>query len=265
MIFAQSIIVIGLPGSGKTTFANKLLDLLGGQDTVDYYNADKVREMHNDWDFSPEGRMRQAKRMREYADAAIANGRHVICDFVCPTHEIQDMFKYDTIVFMDTIKEGRFEDTNKMFQKPKHFTWWFESWEESDKGVVEIAYEIKKDEFDYKKPTVQMLGRYQPFHDGHKALFEEALKKTGQVAIMVRSMPPSDNNPFSHVEVENGIIYKLKDYLGKFAIIAVPNIVDISYGRDVGYTISKIELPEHITSISATKIRKEMGLPGTGQ
>ena len=254
---ACTILVMGLPGSGKTTFAEKLAALLG--ENVDWYNADKVRQLHNDWDFSPEGRMRQAKRMKDLATASNKQGRYAICDFVCPTYETQSLFAGDIIVWMDTIKEGRFEDTNKIFQRPKEFMFWIDSWDYEDE-LLDIAYMIVSEHFDWTKPTVQMMGRYQPFHDGHKALFEEALKKTGQVAIFVRKMPEDEKNPFGHRETETYILKKLSNYLGKFQIIWVPNIVDISYGRDVGYTISKIELPEDIQAISATKIRKEMGI-----
>lgn len=248
---------MGLPGSGKTTFAAKLAALLG--DHVDHYNADKVRELHNDWDFSPEGRLRQAKRMRDLAEQSNKQGRHAVCDFVCPTKEAQDLFAGEIVIFMDTIKQGRFEDTNKIFQRPKEFMFWIESWDYEDQ-LNEIAYTIAMESFDWTKPTVQMMGRYQPFHDGHKALFEEAIKKTGQVAIFIRSMPQDEKNPFGNRETERYIFRKLSSYFGKFQIIWVPNIVDISYGRDVGYTISKIELPEDIQAISATKIRKEMGI-----
>jgi len=255
-----TIVVMGLPGSGKTTFAMKLIDLLGGlEGKVEGFNADKVREMYNDWDFSPEGRMRQAQRMKKFAEEANARGRYAVCDFVCPTYETQSLFAGDIIIWMDTIKEGRFEDTNKIFQRPKEFMFWIDSWDYEDE-LLDIAYMILSQHFDWTKPTVQMMGRYQPFHDGHKALFEEALKKTGQVAIFVRKMPEDEKNPFGHKETETYILKKLSDYIGKFQIIWVPNIVDISYGRDVGYTISKIELPEDIQAISATKIRKEMGI-----
>ncbi|MDC3266426.1 adenylyl-sulfate kinase [bacterium] len=265
----RTVLVMGLPGSGKTTFAKKLCELLGdatngGVGRIRHFNADAIREQFNDWDFSEEGRMRQARRMKDLADAANKDGFHAVCDFVCPTPEAQNLFQYDTVVFMDTIKEGRFEDTNKVFKKPKHFMWWVESWEDSEQALIELAFDLTSDQFDYTKPTVQMLGRYQPFHDGHKALFEEALKKTGQVCIMVRSMPQSEKNPFSHVKVEREIISKLRNHLGKFIIVWVPNIVDISYGRDVGYSISKIELPEDIQAISATKIREEMRKNGEG-
>jgi nicotinamide mononucleotide adenylyltransferase len=111
---------------------------------------------------------------------------------------------------------------------------------------------------DYKKPTAQMLGRWQPFHDGHIALFKKILKKTGQVQIMVRTMPKSDNNPFVFEDIKKRIEEKLKDYVGKFDVIKVPNITNICYGRDVGYKIEEVVLPKEIQEISATKIRQEM-------
>lgn len=111
---------------------------------------------------------------------------------------------------------------------------------------------------DYKKPTAQMLGRWQPFHDGHLALFKNILEKTGQVIIMVRDMPQTENNPFIFEDIKKRIEEKLKDYVGKFDVIKVPNITNICYGRDVGYKIEEIVLPKEIQEISATKIRKEL-------
>ena len=111
---------------------------------------------------------------------------------------------------------------------------------------------------DYSKPTAQMLGRWQPFHDGHLALFKEILKKTGQVQIMVRTMPKSDNNPFEFKDIKKRIEEKLKDYIGQFEVLQVANITNICYGRDVGYKIEEIILPKQIQEISATKIRQEM-------
>ena len=115
--------------------------------------------------------------------------------------------------------------------------------------------------FDYKKPTVQMLGRWQPWHKGHTELFKKAFSKTGQVIIMVRDVDDK-NNPFDYNQVYSKIIDALffegftneKDYL----VIKVPNIVDISYGRKVGYTITEHDLGEEVHAISATAIRKKL-------
>ena len=114
--------------------------------------------------------------------------------------------------------------------------------------------------FDPKKPTVQMLGRWQPFHDGHLALFKEALKKTGQVCIMVRDTGGTDDsNPFDFNFVKEKIEEALlPQYVGKFMVQLVPNITNISYGRGVGYAIEEIVLPEEIQKISATNIRAKM-------
>ena len=113
----MKILIMGLPGSGKTYLAERLQPLLESA----WYNADKVREMANDWDFSDEGRARQSMRMKTFADFEKSHGRHVVCDFVCPTKETRDNFGADIVIWMDTIKEGRFDDTNKMFIKPDKF------------------------------------------------------------------------------------------------------------------------------------------------
>jgi len=113
-----------------------------------------------------------------------------------------------------------------------------------------------KYKIDYKKPTAQMLGRWQPWHKGHFELFKKILEKTGQVCIMVRDMPISDSNPFDFESVKKNIENELKEYQGKFEVIKVPNITNICYGRKVGYKIEEIELPKEIQEISATKIRK---------
>ena len=114
--------------------------------------------------------------------------------------------------------------------------------------------------FDWKKPTVQMLGRWQPWHDGHTELFKRALQKTGQVCIMVRDTGGTDDsNPFDFNFVKEKIEEALlPEYEGKFMVQLVPNITNISYGRGVGYAIEEIVLPEEIQKISATNIRAKM-------
>ena len=114
-------------------------------------------------------------------------------------------------------------------------------------------------EWDNKKPTAQMLGRWQPFHDGHYALFQEIVKKTGQVCIQIRDVQGVDDNPFDFETVKKNIEEKLNlEFEGRFKIILVPNITNICYGRGVGYEIQEIELPKEIQEISATKIRAKM-------
>ena len=108
---------MGLPGSGKTTLANELATLLEAK----RLNADEVRKEANDWDFSEEGRKRQSKRMAEFALKLKKEGNNVIADFICPTPQARALFPSDYIIWVDTIKEGRFEDTNKMFVKPEKF------------------------------------------------------------------------------------------------------------------------------------------------
>jgi phosphopantetheine adenylyltransferase len=111
---------------------------------------------------------------------------------------------------------------------------------------------------DYNKPTAMMLGRWQPWHDGHQMLFEKSLEKTGQVIIMVRDTPRDDSNPFNFEDVKTRIEKVLSKFKGKFEIIKVPNITNICYGRGVGYKIEEIVLPKQIQEISATNIRKQL-------
>ena len=113
----KKILVTGLPGSGKSTLSEKLALKL---DAI-WLNADKVRGEVNDWDFSYEGRLRQTKRMKLLADDVIKNNKNVIADFVCPTPETRKDFCPDITIWVDTIKKGKFEDTNKMFIPPKKF------------------------------------------------------------------------------------------------------------------------------------------------
>ena len=110
---------MGLPGSGKTTLASELVPLLKAK----WLNADEVRKEANDWDFSAEGRTRQAKRMWAKAKEFRDQGNHVIADFVCPTPAARELFPADFIIWVDTIKEGRFDDTNKMFVKPEKYNY----------------------------------------------------------------------------------------------------------------------------------------------
>ena len=111
------ILIMGLPGSGKTTLASELAPLINAK----RINADEVRKSANDWDFSEEGRTRQAKRMADLAQKIKEQGNHVVADFICPTPKARSLFPADYVVWVDTIKKGRFDDTNQMFVKPKKY------------------------------------------------------------------------------------------------------------------------------------------------
>ena len=111
------ILVMGLPGAGKTTLANELAKLIKAK----RLNADEIRKAANDWDFSEAGRLRQAKRMADFAKKLKDDGSYVVADFICPTPEARNLFPADYIIWVDTINEGMFDDTNKMFVKPDKF------------------------------------------------------------------------------------------------------------------------------------------------
>lgn len=280
----KKILIMGLPGSGKTYFAERLKRYLEDNSgvhnmpaaamlqhetlpyhwkaTVTWFNADEVRKKYNDWDFSHDGRIRQSIRMAEFA--LRSNSDYVICDFVAPLVEMRNNFKADWTIWMDTIDSGRYEDTNKAFIPPEVYDFRINEMN-AEKWVEYVGSHILEDKrrpiFDWKKETVQMLGRWQPWHAGHRALFERAIKKTGQVVIQIRDCQGwQGTNPFAIEQVKN---YIRKDldllYQGMYTIQVVPNIVNITYGRDVGYKIEQEVFDEQTHNISATRIRKEMG------
>jgi adenylylsulfate kinase len=113
----MKILIMGLPGSGKTTLAQMMAPRLNAV----WLNADEVRKEANDWDFSEDGRRRQSLRMRSLAEGAVGDNRTVVADFVCPTKKTREHFSADYVIWMDTIKEGRFEDTNNMFEEPTEY------------------------------------------------------------------------------------------------------------------------------------------------
>ena len=133
------ILVMGLPGAGKTTLADEMAPLLNAK----RLNADEVRKAADDWDFSEEGRVRQAKRMAEFAVKLKAEGHYVIADFVAPTPEARSLFPADFRVWVDTIKKGRFEDTNQMFVKPKNYDFHVTT-QDAKMWAPKITEEIKK-------------------------------------------------------------------------------------------------------------------------
>lgn len=129
---------MGLPGSGKTTLASKLFPLIDAK----WINADKVRKSANDWDFSNEGRKRQAIRMADLAKKYKDEGYNVVADFVCPTPEARNLFDADYIIWVDTITKGRFEDTNAMFVKPQKYDYHVTT-KDAENWAPKIAKELK--------------------------------------------------------------------------------------------------------------------------
>ena len=281
----QRILIMGLPGSGKTYFAERLkkylednsnvqtmplermihleLPPISYSSKVDWFNADEIRKRFNDWDFSREGRIRQSIRMFDFAISCTED--FVICDFVAPLVEQRNNFKADWTIWMDTINAGRFEDTNQAFEPPEVYD--FRITEQNAEKWAEfvgdhILYNRRRPRFDWQKETVQMLGRWQPWHAGHRALFDRLITRTGQVVIQIRDVQGwQGSNPFAVEQVKSFIRRDLDTiYQGQYEIQVVPNIVHIGWGRGVGYTHAEETFDESITDISATKIRKELGL-----
>ena len=132
------ILVMGLPGAGKTTLANELTKLIKAK----RLNADEIRKAANDWDFSEEGRTRQSKRMAEAALKLKSEGNNVIADFICPTPAARNLFPADYVVWVDTIKKGRFEDTNQMFVKPEKYDYHVTT-QDAKVWALKIAEDLK--------------------------------------------------------------------------------------------------------------------------
>jgi len=250
--------IIGLPGSGKTELAKALKERINAI----HLNADEVRAtVNSDLGFTMEDRMEQARRMGEMARLIDKQGvAPVIVDFICPTEWTRAAFgKPDILIWMNTIDEGRFEDTNKMFEKPENpdFTFDNHDFDAYDKAGLIISIFDKL--YDWSAPTTLMLGRYQPWHEGHHALYKEAGKRTDQVLLGVRNTyKTSEKDPLKFYEVKE---YISKDeFMDGAMVLRLPNITNIVYGRDVGYKIEQVDLGADIHAISATEKRRELGI-----
>jgi adenylate kinase family enzyme len=247
--------IIGLPGSGKTELAKALKERINAI----HLNADEVRAtVNSDLGFSLDDRIEQARRMGEIARLIAKQGvAPVIVDFICPTDLTRAAFgKPDILIWMDRVQESRFANTDSIWEQPK-----------SDLRIEfgmtvdeEVNLIIKRFELhDWSAPTTLMLGRYQPWHEGHHALYKEAGKRTDQVLLGVRNTyNTSEKDPLKFDEVKK---YIAKDeFMDGSLVLRLPNITNIVYGRDVGYKIEQVDLGADIHSISATQKRKEMGI-----
>jgi cytidyltransferase-like protein len=248
----RRILIMGLPGAGKTTLANALAPLLNAV----VFNADAVRaNLSRDLGFSHQDRVEHARRMGWMCDRVVEAGGTVIADFICPTVDTRVAFGDAFTIWVDRIEAGRFEDTNKMFVGPDHYDLRVEP-EGTPQYWAEQALALLRPPFDPQQPTALFIGRYQPFHRGHQGLIEEGLRRVGQVCIAVRNTHGIDaKNPLPFFAVKQRIETALSAYAGRFVVVPLPNITNVFYGRDVGYTVERIVLDEQTEAISATKIR----------
>jgi adenylylsulfate kinase len=258
IVTKRKILICGLPGAGKTTLAKVLRARLNAV----HFNADEVRaNINKDLGFTHEDRVEHATRMGWLCDRVVETGGFAIADFICPTEQTRNAFFKDgegAIVFVDRITTGRFTDTNAMFEPPLHVEVRVTEEHQPEYWAERVAMLVRP-VFDWKKSTALFVGRYQPFHDGHRALVIEGLERVGQVCIAVRELRPDTNNPFDFEYVRSRIEHSLMEYQGRFVVIPLPNISHIFYGRDVGYKVERIDLDEITTRISATTVRSKMG------
>lgn len=245
--------IIGLPGTGKTALAK---ELCRRTDAI-HLNADEVRaDLNRDLGFSVEDRIEQARRLGALSRLLSSQGRLVVVDFVNPTGDTREAFgEADTVVWVDRITEGRFEDTNKLWEDPDFIDLKLPFGMTVEEEAVEVLSFSKI--HDWTQPTTLQLGRYQPWHEGHSALYDAGLERTSQVLIGVRNTEgTSEKDPLPYSEVEK---YIRQDRSGAL-VMKLPNITNIIYGRDVGYKIEKVDLSAELQAISATQKRKEMGI-----
>jgi cytidyltransferase-like protein len=206
----RRILIMGLPGAGKTTLARLLAARLGAV----HFDADQVRaNVNRDLGFSLADRIEQARRMAWLCDTVVAAGQRAIADFVCPTAATREAFGPAYTVWVDRIRASRFPDTDSLFQPPGQFHLRVTAEGPPEAWVERILRDLVP-VFDPTAPTALFVGRYQPFHAGHRALIEEGVRRVGQACVAVRDTPRDEGNPLPFEEVRARIELALEDLRG---------------------------------------------------
>jgi hypothetical protein len=256
---ARKILVMGLPGAGKTTLSRVLARRIAAV----HFESDAVRaNVNRDLGFSLDDRIEQARRMGWLCDQVVAAGTHAIADFICPTEATRAAFGAEAlVVWIDRAAQGpnagRYADTSRLFEPPARCDVRVtdgptERWAEKVAALLQPV-------FDPRRPTALFVGRWQPFHQGHRALVEEGIRRVGQACVAVREAS-GPANPLAFHEVAHRIEQGLAGLAGRYAIVRLPNITQIFYGRDVGYGIERIDLGPELEGVSGTQVRQALGI-----
>lgn len=209
------ILIMGLPGSGKTFLAKRFSKIIN----ADWLNADRIRGKYNDWDFTHDGIIRQVNRMRELAKKS--KKKYVVADFVCPMNKQLEIFKPKIIIWMDTIKKGRFASMNRLFKAPK--IWDIRIKEKNiEINLIKLQDKIKKYIWQVDKTSAIMTGRFKPWNSRHRNTFERGIKKNGQVLIFVKNTDGKLVSPTVFKKIKVNINKNLIDFKRRYKIIKMP-------------------------------------------
>lgn len=263
------ILICGLPGHGKSTLAANLSRRLH----IPFYDGEAIRRsLGLGWPGDSAERVQQAHRMRALTTPILAAGGHVICSFVCPTVAARREFCADYIICVNRpdAPPMSYTDTNAIWWPPLNADLMLQAGDADEwAGVAEARLRqfLKlggpekaswpAHKFDPEAPTALLIGRFQPFHEGHKQLAIVAIKQHGQVTFGIRMMPLGPDNPSKPADIFQTITSAMEDYKGYFNITILPNIASVVYGRDVGYQIQRLFLPPEVEKIQARVIRAQ--------